>query len=80
MNITIVSATWCGPCKMLQSFIKDWDKTNIRTIYMKDLTDEERTKYNPRGVPSVYLENEEEIVDKFTGLNIRKLEEFKERL
>lgn len=64
------SAEWCGPCKMLGPVIDEisvqYENINFVKVNVDEST-ETAVKYNIRGVPTVLLIKDGEIVDRFSG-------------
>ena len=64
------SAEWCGPCKMLGPVIDEisvqYENINFVKVNV-DENSETAVKYNIRGVPTVLLIKDGEIVDRFSG-------------
>ncbi len=61
-------ATWCGPCQALGAMLKEHFANDI-TILRVDI-DKFRdlaVEYSVRGVPTMFLYNNSEIVDKQVG-------------
>ncbi len=57
MNVTVYSATWCGPCKMLKPALK---KAGIEfTDVDVDANAEDADKAKIRGLPTVVISNDE---------------------
>lgn len=64
------SAEWCGPCKMLGPVIDEistqYENINFVKVNVDEST-ETAIKYNIRGVPTVLLMKDGNIVERFSG-------------
>ena len=59
MKLVKLSATWCGPCKMLSNTLKEVDLSGYEFVEID--VDEQRDtamKYNIRGVPVLVIEDD----------------------
>lgn len=69
------SAVWCGPCRALAPVmqeIKESYKSNSNVEFIEyDVDNEvdEVTKYGVTSVPTIIIEKNGELVDRFTGLS-----------
>ena len=69
-------ADWCGPCKtqdaILEEIETDWE--GAFTIEKVDVDQEQETanEYQVRSLPTLIVENEEGIVDRFVGVTQRE--------
>jgi len=69
------SAVWCGPCRALvpvMQEIKESYKSNSNVEFIEyDVDNEvdEVTKYGVTSVPTIIIEKNGEVVDRFTGLS-----------
>lgn len=69
------SAVWCGPCRALAPVmqeIKESYKSNSNVEFIEyDVDNEvdEVTKYGVTSVPTIIIEKNGEVVDRFTGLS-----------
>ena len=66
-------ADWCGPCRMVLPIIDSLDeefagKANICKVDV-DTNGDLATKYNIKGVPTVLIMKDGEIVDTLVGVN-----------
>lgn len=70
------SASWCGPCRVLKQNLEGFTRVPVEEIDVETNTDE-TTKYNIRNVPVlVYLDENENEVDRTVGLvTIQKINE-----
>lgn len=60
MKLIKLSATWCGPCKMLAKTLEDVDLSEYQLVEID--VDQQRDiamKYNIRGVPVLVIEDEQ---------------------
>ena len=67
MSVEILkfSATWCGPCRVLSSILKDVEGiTNVDIDQQKDLAIE----HNVRSVPTMIFLKDGEQVERTTGV------------
>jgi thioredoxin 1 len=66
------SAVWCGPCRALAPVMTEikGQFSNVKfEDYDVDDYNEEVTKYNVTSVPTIIIEKNGEIVERFTGLS-----------
>ena len=66
-------ADWCGPCRMVLPIIDSLDeefagKANICKVDV-DTNGDLATKYNIKGVPTVLIMKDGEIIDTLVGMN-----------
>jgi len=65
------SATWCGPCRMLAPVINEikgkYPNVKFEEIDV-DEYNEDITKYGVTSVPTVIIEKNGELLERFTGL------------
>ena len=66
-------ANWCGPCRMVLPIIDSLDeefagKANICKVDV-DTNGDLATKYNIKGVPTVLIMKDGEIIDTLVGIN-----------
>lgn len=66
------SATWCGPCRALAPVMNEI-KGNFSNVkfeeYDVDNEVDEVIKYNVTSVPTVIIEKNGELLERFTGLS-----------
>jgi thioredoxin 1 len=65
------SAVWCGPCRMLAPVMNEIKSKypNVKfEEYDVDNEVDEVTKYGVTSVPTVIIERNGELLDRFTGL------------
>lgn len=75
-------ASWCGPCRVLEQKLKDFDKCEVIMYDVDDVDEALLEKYKIRNVPVTLIvdENGDEI-SKWVGLfNISELESKLEEL
>lgn len=62
------SAVWCGPCRVLASNLKDFNRVPIEEINC-DENEEEVSKYSVRNIPTlVFLDEHGMEVERTIGL------------
>lgn len=63
------SASWCGPCRVLESNLKDFDKCEIKRYDVDEADEDLLVKYGIRNVPTTIIvdENGKEL-HRFIGL------------
>ena len=65
------SATWCGPCRMLAPVMNEI-KTKYPNVKFEDIDIDEYTedveKYSVTSVPTVIIEKDGQLLERFTGL------------
>ncbi len=74
MNVVVkkFSATWCGPCRSLAPVMNEikGQFSNVKfEEYDVDNEVDEVMKYNVTSVPTIIIEKNGEVVDRFTGLS-----------
>ena len=79
MKLIKLSATWCGPCKMLSNTLEDVDLSGYEFVEID--VDQQRDiamKYNIRGVPVLVIEddNGNELRRTVGNKNKAQLQEF----
>ena len=82
MTVTLKDfyADWCGPCKtqdpILEELQEEWDD---RVDFEKIDVDEEQdtaNEYQVRSIPTIVIENDDGIVERFVGVTQKeKLED-----
>ena len=72
MRLIKVGATWCGPCNVMDSRLKDFNRCEYVRYDVDDEDDETLAiidKYNIRNVPVIILEGDNgEELKKWVGL------------
>lgn len=79
MKLIKLSATWCGPCKMLSNTLEDVDLSGYEFIEIDvDHHRDTAMKYNIRGVPVLVIEddNGNELRRTVGNKNKTQLQEF----
>lgn len=65
------SATWCGPCRMLTPVMNEI-KTKYPNVKFEDIDideyREDTEKYSVTSVPTVIIEKDGKLLERFTGL------------
>ncbi|MFB6284266.1 MAG: thioredoxin family protein [Halobacteria archaeon] len=73
MSVTVKDfyADWCGPCKKQSTIIEDLEEEypdiEIKKIDVDEEPDEAQA-YGVRSVPTIVIEEDEEVVEKYIGL------------
>jgi len=73
MTVTLKDfyADWCGPCKQQDPILKDleeeWDDVEFEKIDVEEQQDI-ANQYEVRSLPTLVVENDDGIVDRFIGL------------
>ena len=79
MKLIKLSATWCGPCKMLSNTLEDVDLSGYEFVEIDvDQQRDTAMKYNIRGVPVLVIEddNGNELRRTVGNKNKTQLQEF----
>lgn len=81
MKLLKFEASWCSPCKMMTTMLKDFEGNLLVDEMIKIDIDVDQTtpqKYNVRGVPTLVLVNNTgEAVKTLVGVHNKKaIEEF----
>ena len=78
MTVTLKDfyADWCGPCKtqdpILEEIVEDWGE---RVEFEKIDVDENQdvaNEYQVRSIPTVVVENDDGVVERFVGVTQRE--------
>lgn len=78
MSITVKDfyADWCGPCKTQDSILKELEADYEDAFEIEKIdVDEERelaNEYQVRSLPTLVIENDEGIVERFIGVTQRE--------
>jgi thioredoxin 1 len=69
-------ADWCGPCKtqdpILEELKEEWgDRFELKKVDVDDEQDV-ANEYQVRSLPTVVVENDDGIVDRFVGVTQRE--------
>jgi thioredoxin 1 len=73
MTVTLKDfhADWCGPCKtqdpILEEVLEDWADVEFEKINVDEEQDV-ANEYQVRSLPTVIIENEDGIVERFVGV------------
>ena len=69
-------ADWCGPCKtqdpILEELIEDWKESVDLEKIDVDENQDVANEYQVRSLPTVVVENDDGIVDRFVGVTQRE--------
>ena len=78
MTVTLKDfhADWCGPCKtqdpILEEIVEDWgDRVQFEKIDV-DENQDVANEYQVRSIPTVVVENEDGVVERFVGVTQRE--------
>jgi thioredoxin 1 len=76
-KLVVFKAHWCSPCKMLSKTLQDTDLgIPVETVDI-DADPTSTTEYDIRGVPTVLLMDENQVVKRRSGyMNSDQLKEF----
>ncbi|MFB6310760.1 MAG: thioredoxin [Salinirussus sp.] len=63
-------ADWCGPCKMLEPIVEDIAADAPATVAKVDVDEHQdlAAEYGVRGVPTIVLYSDGEVVEQFSGV------------
>lgn len=62
-------AAWCGPCRVLESSLKGFDKCEIELYDVDDVDEDLLAKYGIRNVPTTIIVDEDgNELHRFIGL------------
>jgi len=68
-------ADWCGPCKtqdpILEDLLADYDDVELEKVDVDEHQDV-ANEYQVRSLPTVVVENDDGIVDRFVGVTQRE--------
>lgn len=68
-------AEWCGPCKtqdpIIEAIEEDRDDITVKRIDVDDKPDV-ANEYHVRSVPTIVIQNEDGMVDRFAGVTQRE--------
>ena len=69
-------ASWCGPCRVLEQKLKDFDKCEVIVYDVDDMDEELLEKYKIRNIPvTIMVDENGEEVNRWVGLfSITELE------
>jgi len=77
MTVTLKDfyADWCGPCKtqdpILEELEEDWDSVNFEKIDV-DEAEDVANEYQVRSIPTIVVENDDGVVERFVGVTQRE--------
>ena len=67
-------ADWCGPCKtqdpILEEVEEDWEAVEFQKVNV-DEQQETANEYQVRSLPTLIVENDEGVVERFIGVTQR---------
>lgn len=70
-TLRFFQAEWCGPCKqqkpIVEQLAEDHPEVDIEEHDIEEDT-ELTNKYQVRSVPTIIIENDDQVVGQFTGL------------
>jgi thioredoxin 1 len=73
MTVTLLDfyADWCGPCKTQESILEELEEEYEDVVFERIDVDEEQdtaNEYQVRSLPTLIIENDDGIVDRFVGV------------
>ena len=77
MTITLKDfyADWCGPCKtqdpILEDVAEDWEDVEFEKINVDEEQDV-ANEYQVRSLPTLVVENDDGVVERFVGVTQRE--------
>ncbi|MFC3478094.1 thioredoxin family protein [Halobacterium litoreum] len=77
MTVTLKDfyADWCGPCKtqdpILEELEEDWDSVTFEKIDV-DEAEDVANEYQVRSIPTIVVENDDGVVERFVGVTQRE--------
>jgi len=78
MSVTLMDfyADWCGPCKtqdpILEDVTEDWgDRIDFEKINVDEQQDV-ANEYQVRSLPTLIIENDEGVLERFVGVTQRE--------
>ncbi|KAL7294172.1 hypothetical protein TKK_0012195 [Trichogramma kaykai] len=69
-------ATWCGPCKMIAPKLEELSKETTDVVFLKvnvDNLEAVAEEYDIHSMPTFVFIKNSQLVEKFSGANIKKL-------
>jgi len=78
MTITLKDfyADWCGPCKtqdpILEEIVEDWGESVQFEKIDVDENQDVANEYQVRSIPTVVVENDDGVVERFVGVTQRE--------
>jgi thioredoxin 1 len=77
MTVTLMDfyADWCGPCKtqdpILEELEEEWDDVEFEKINVDEEQDV-ANEYQVRSLPTLIVENDDGVVERFVGVTQRE--------
>ena len=77
MTVTLKDfyADWCGPCKtqdpILEELQEDWEGVTFEKIDV-DEAEDVANEYQVRSIPTIVVENDDGVVERFVGVTQRE--------
>jgi thioredoxin 1 len=69
-------ADWCGPCKtqdpILEEMEEDWDEGVTFEKIDVDENQDVANEYQVRSIPTIVIENDDGVVERFVGVTQRE--------
>lgn len=76
-NLVVFSATWCSPCQQLKKKLQDVDLGIPVSTVDIDSDTAATAEYNIRGVPTLLLMQDTQVIKRHTGsMTVKQLQEF----
>ncbi len=75
VRLTDFYADWCGPCKTQDPILEDLEADYENVEFAKVDVDEEQeiaNEYQVRSLPTLVIENDDGIVERFVGVTQRE--------
>ncbi len=75
VRLTDFYADWCGPCKTQDPILEDLEADYADVEFAKVDVDQEQeiaNEYQVRSLPTLVIENDNGIVDRFVGVTQRE--------
>ena len=78
MTVTLLDfhADWCGPCKtqdpILEELMEDWESSVEFKKIDVDENQDIANQYQVRSIPTVIVENDDGVVERFVGVTQRE--------
>jgi len=75
VRLTDFYADWCGPCKTQDPILEELEADYENVEFAKVDVDEEQdvaNQYQVRSLPTLVVENDDGIVDRFVGVTQRE--------
>jgi len=77
MTVTLKDfyADWCGPCKtqdpILDDLAEEWEQVSFEKVNVDEEQDV-ANEYQVRSLPTLIIENDDGVVDRFVGVTQRE--------